>query len=93
MNNMAMLMQAVKNPQQFIQQMMGNSQAMQNPMIRNAIEMYQKMVLSLVDYYGLKEFYNHYKNNCYDVNAFDIEKSGHGRVLKREYNLKTIEAQ
>lgn len=42
MNNMAMLMQAVKNPQQFIQQMMGNSQAMQNPMIRNAIEMYQK---------------------------------------------------
>ena len=42
MNNMAMLMQAVKNPQQFIQQMMGNSQAMQNPMIKNAIEMYQK---------------------------------------------------
>lgn len=42
MNNMAMLMQAVKNPQQFIQQIMGNSQAMQNPMMRNAIEMYQK---------------------------------------------------
>lgn len=42
MNNMAMLMQAVKNPQQFIQQMIGNSQAMQNPMMRNAIEMYQK---------------------------------------------------
>jgi len=42
MNNMGMLFQAVKNPQQFIQQMMGNSQAMQNPMIKNAIEMYQK---------------------------------------------------
>lgn len=42
MNNMGMLMQAAKNPQQFIQQMMGNSQAMQNPMVRNAIEMYQK---------------------------------------------------
>lgn len=42
MNNMAMLMQAVKNPQQFIQQMMENSKAMQNPMLRNAIEMYQK---------------------------------------------------
>lgn len=42
MNNMGMLFQAVKNPQQFIQQMMGNSQAMQNPMIRNAIEMYQR---------------------------------------------------
>ena len=58
-----------------------------------AIEIYQKMVLSLIDYYGLKEFYEHYKNNCYDVNTFDIEKSGHGRVLKREYNLKTVEAQ
>lgn len=42
MNNFGVLMQAVKNPQQFIQQMMGNSQAMQNPMIKNAIEMYQK---------------------------------------------------
>ena len=42
MNNMGMLFQAVKNPQQFIQQMMGNSQAMQNPLIKNAIEMYQK---------------------------------------------------
>ena len=42
MNNIAMLMQAVKNPQQFIQQMIGNSQAMQNPMMRNAMEMYQK---------------------------------------------------
>ena len=42
MNNMGMLFQAVKNPQQFIQQMMGNSQAMQNPMVANAIQMYQK---------------------------------------------------
>ena len=42
MNNMGMLFQAVKNPQQFIQQIMGNSQAMQNPMIKNAIEMYKK---------------------------------------------------
>lgn len=42
MNNIGMLFQAVKNPQQFIQQMMGNSQAMQNPMIANAIQMYQK---------------------------------------------------
>ena len=41
MNNMGMLFQAVKNPQQFIQQMMGNSQAMQNPMIKNAIQMYR----------------------------------------------------
>lgn len=32
---------AMKNPQAFIQQMMNNSQIMQNPMIRNAIQMYQ----------------------------------------------------
>lgn len=60
---------------------------------QSAIEIYQKMVLSLIDYYGLKEFYEHYKNNCYDVDIFNIEKSGHGRVLKRGYKLKTIEAQ
>ena len=69
------------------------STLIENKAYQPAIEMYQKMVLSLVDYYGLKEFYNHYKNNCYDVNAFDIEKSGHGRVLKKEHTLKTIEVQ
>ena len=33
---------AMKNPQAFIQQMMNNSQIMQNPMAKNAIQMYQK---------------------------------------------------
>ena len=33
---------AMKNPQEFIQQMMNNSQIMQNPMAKNAMEMYQK---------------------------------------------------
>ena len=33
---------AMKNPQAFIQQMMNNSQIMQNPMAKNAMEMYQK---------------------------------------------------
>ncbi len=42
MNNMGMLFQAVKNPQQFIQQMMNNNQVMSNPMAKNAIEMLQK---------------------------------------------------
>lgn len=42
MNNFGFLMGMSKNPQQIIQQMMNNSQAMQNPLIRNAIEMYQK---------------------------------------------------
>ena len=31
----------MKNPQAFIQQMMNNSQIMQNPMIRNAMQMYK----------------------------------------------------
>ena len=42
MNNLGFLMGMSKNPQQIIQQMMNNSQAMQNPLIRNAIEMYQR---------------------------------------------------
>lgn len=42
MNNIGMLLQAVKNPQQFIQQSMGNTQIMQNPIGKNAFEMYQK---------------------------------------------------
>ena len=33
---------AMKNPQAFIQQMMNNSQVMQNPIMQNAMEMYQK---------------------------------------------------
>lgn len=32
---------AMKNPQAFIQQMMNNSQVMQNPMAKNAMEMYK----------------------------------------------------
>ena len=42
MNNLGMLMQAYKNPQAFIQQAMNNSQMMQNPLIKNAVEMYQR---------------------------------------------------
>ena len=32
---------AIKNPQAFIQQIMNNSQIMQNPMVKNAMQMYQ----------------------------------------------------
>ena len=42
MNNIFGLMQAAKNPQAFLQQAMNNSQMMQNPISRNALEMYQK---------------------------------------------------
>ena len=31
----------MKNPQEFIQQMMNNSKIMQNPMVKNAMQMYQ----------------------------------------------------
>ena len=41
MNNIGILMQAMRNPQAFIQQAMGNSQFMQNPIAKNALEMYQ----------------------------------------------------
>lgn len=34
--------QAMKNPQAFIQQMMNNSKVMQNPIAKNAMQMYQK---------------------------------------------------
>ena len=42
MNNIFSLMQTIKNPQAFIQQAMNNSQLMQNPIGKNAIEMFQK---------------------------------------------------
>jgi hypothetical protein len=38
MNNIGMLMQAVKNPQAFLQQAMQSN----NPIVNNAIQMYQK---------------------------------------------------
>ena len=42
MINPLQFVQAMKNPQAFIQQMINNSQIMQNPMAKNAMEMYQK---------------------------------------------------
>lgn len=40
--NLMQLMQMMKNPQHFAQQMINNSQVMQNPMAKNAIELLQK---------------------------------------------------
>ena len=39
--NPIQLIQAMKNPQAFMQQMMNNSQIMQNPIAKNAMEMAQ----------------------------------------------------
>lgn len=41
MNPMQML-QSIRNPQQFLQQMMGNNQVMSNPLAKNAMQMAQK---------------------------------------------------
>lgn len=67
-NNMGILMQAVRNPQVFIQQAMNNSQFMQNPISKNALEMYQKG-----DKQGLNELAD---NLCKEknINRQDFEK-------------------
>lgn len=67
-NNMGMLMQAIRNPQAFLQQAMQNSQINQNPIAKNAIEMYQKG-----DTKGLNELAN---NLCHEkgINPEDMEK-------------------
>ena len=40
--NPIQLAQAIKNPQNVVQQLMNNSQAMHNPIFKNAVDMYQK---------------------------------------------------
>lgn len=68
MNNIFQMMQAARNPQQFLQQVMQNSQLMQNPLAKNAIEMYQK---------GDKDGINKLAENlCKEkgLNMQDIEK-------------------
>lgn len=42
MNNPLSLIQAMKNPQAFMQNVAQNSQLMQNPMAKNAMEMFQR---------------------------------------------------
>ena len=42
MNNLGLLMQAVNNPQQFLQNAMQNTQFMQNPIFKNTVDMIKK---------------------------------------------------
>jgi len=42
MNNIMQMLQTFKNPQAFMQTLMKDSQYMQNPMVRNAMDMYQR---------------------------------------------------
>lgn len=68
MNNMGVLLQAIKNPQAFMQQAINNSQFMSNPISKNALEMYQKG-----DRQGLNELAD---NLCKEkgINRQDFEK-------------------
>lgn len=68
MNNMGILMQAFRNPQAFKEQIINNSSYMQNPISKNAIEMYQKG-----DKQGLNELAD---NLCKEkgINRQDFEK-------------------
>lgn len=75
MNNPFQMMQAMRNPQAFVQQMMQNSQLANNPIAKNAFEMYQKGDTS-----GLNELAN---NLCKEKNiepqkAFNDIKSMFG---------------
>lgn len=42
MNNIMQMLQALGNPQQLMNNLMGNNQMMSNPMIKNAVNMAQK---------------------------------------------------
>lgn len=68
MNNVMNIVKAFRNPQAFLQQAMNNSQFMQNPISRNALEMYQKG-----DKQGLNELAD---NLCKEkgINRQDFEK-------------------
>jgi hypothetical protein len=68
MNNPLNFVQIMRNPQAFMQQAMNNSQIMQNPISRNALEMYQKG-----DKQGLNELAD---NLCKEkgINRSDFER-------------------
>lgn len=68
MNNPLALMRAFRNPQEFMQKAMNNPQIMQNPISKNAIELFQKG-----DKQGLNELAD---NLCKEkgINRSDFEK-------------------
>jgi hypothetical protein len=68
MNNIFGLMQSAKNPQAFMQNLMNNSHINQNPIAKNALEMYQRG-----DLRGINELAD---NLCKErgINRQDIEK-------------------
>lgn len=75
MNNPFQMMQAIRNPQAFIQQAMQNSQIMSNPLAKNAIEMMQNG-----DNKGLEEMARNLckENNIQPEEAVKMAKSYFG---------------
>ena len=55
MNNPFQLFQAIRNPQQFLQQMAGNSQAMSNPILN--LECNKNVILILAQDYVYQKYY------------------------------------
>lgn len=66
MNNPLAFVQAIRNPEAFLQQAMQNSQLMSNPIAKNAIEMYQK---------GDKDGLNELANNLCKEKNIEPEKA------------------
>lgn len=74
MNNLFQLLQTINNPQQLINTIMGNSQVMSNPMMRNAIDMAKKG-----DVQGINELAD---NLCkeHGINRKEFEKQIKSRI-------------
>lgn len=75
MNNPFQMMQAIRNPQAFIQQAMQNNQIMSNPLAKNALEMMQSG-----DSKGLEEMARNLcrENNVNPEEAVKMAKSYFG---------------
>lgn len=76
---MAMLGQIMRgggNPQQLLQQMMGNNQIMGNPILKNTLEMAQK---------GNSKGIEELARNLYAEKGIDIEKAA--EKLKNQFGI------
>ena len=76
MNNPLALMRAFRNPQEFMQKAMNNPQIMQNPISKNAIELYQKG-----DKQGLNELAD---NLCKEKG---INRQGFEKQIKSHFGM------
>ena len=76
MNNIFQLMQMAKNPQAFMQSMMGNNEFMQNPIYRNALELYKR---------GDKQGINELANNLCKEKGTSFEEMA--KQIKSQFGM------